>query len=107
MRLTASLLSLLFLCAAGFARPNAATPSAPVPPAPDPDAPPSNARADCMTEAYAFASVAALARDLGSDATVFDDALDDLRQQLVECLAGPPAGVIAAKLRRRRPRLHD
>ncbi len=60
-----------------------------------------------MTEAYAFASVAALARDLGADATVFDDALDDLRQQLFECLAGPPAGVIAAKLRRRRFGLHD
>ena len=107
MRLTASMLSLLLIGAAGMARPIASSASSPAPLAPDPNAPLPGASANCMTEAYAYASVAALAQDLGPDADVFDDALDDLRQQLAVCLAGPQAGLVAAELKRRRPQRHD
>lgn len=98
MRLKASLLS---LCAAAGAGPVALTPSTSVAPALDLDAPLSDASAECTPEAHAYASAAALARDLEQDAGAFDDALDDPRQQLVDCPESPPAGRAAAKLRRR------
>jgi hypothetical protein len=45
---------------------------------------------DCIAELYAYTSVLTLARKMGSDRDVYDDALGDLRDQLVDCLTNPP-----------------
>jgi predicted outer membrane protein len=60
--------------------------------------------AACMSEVYAYVSVAALAQKMGSEADVFQDALDDLRQQLVDCLESPPPDLIPVNQRRSRTR---
>ncbi len=57
-----------------------------------------------MAEVYAYVSVATLAQKMGSDADVFQDALDDLRQQLVDCLESPPPDLIPVNQRRSRAR---
>ena len=63
---------------------------------------------DCIPELYAYTSVVSLAEKLGSDRDVFDDALIDLREQLVDCLTDQkgdvlpihhPAGRLGARLR--------
>jgi len=45
---------------------------------------------DCMAELYAYTSVLTLARKMGPNRDVYDDALGDLRDQLVDCLTDPP-----------------
>ena len=49
---------------------------------------------DCIPELYAYTSVVSLAEKLGSDREVFDDALVDLREQLVDCLTDQEGDVL-------------
>ena len=49
---------------------------------------------DCIPELYAYTSVASLAKKLGPDRDVFDDALIDLREQLVDCLTDQEGDVL-------------
>ena len=50
--------------------------------------------ADCIPELYAYTSVVSLAEKLGPDRNVFDDALIDLREQLVDCLTDQEGDVL-------------
>ena len=58
------------------------------------DAPPQEDAAGCIPELYAYTSVLTLAKKLGPQADVYDDALIDLRDQLVQCLTDQPAQLI-------------
>jgi hypothetical protein len=49
---------------------------------------------DCIPELYAYTSVVSLAEKLGPDRDVFDDALIDLREQLVDCLTDQEGDVL-------------
>lgn len=49
---------------------------------------------DCIPELYAYTSVVSVAEKLGPDRDVFDDALIDLREQLVDCLTDQQGDVI-------------
>ena len=49
---------------------------------------------DCIPELYAYAGVVNLAKQLGRDRKVFDDALTDLRDQLVDCLTDQEGDVL-------------
>ena len=102
---------LFCLLAAACAAPSESTSTAPAaavtsasPRAPHADKPPSSDTAACMPEVYAYVSVATLAQKMSSDADVFQDALDDLRQQLVDCLESPPPDLIPVNQRRSRAR---
>ncbi len=102
---------LLCLLAAACAAPSESTSTAPAavaagasPRAPNADKPLSSDTAACMAEVYAYVSVATLAQKMGADADVFQDALEDLRQQLVDCLESPPPDLIPVNQRRSRAR---
>ena len=64
---------------------------------------------DCIPELYAYTSVVSLAEKLGADRDVFDDALIDLREQLVDCLTDQEGDVLPIHQRAGRPgvRLRD
>jgi len=105
-------IALLFclLAAACAAPPESTSTAAPAaaasanPKARQADKPSSSDTAACMPEVYAYVSVATLAQKMGSEADVFQDALDDLRQQLVDCLESPPPDLIPVNQRRSRAR---
>jgi hypothetical protein len=46
-------------------------------------------RGACILDFYAYLRVASLAQELGSYGNVFADALDDLQDQLADCLSDP------------------
>ena len=58
------------------------------------DAPPQEDAPDCIPELYAYTSVLTLAKKLGPQGDLYDDALIDLRDQLVDCLTDQPAQLI-------------
>jgi len=105
-------IALLFclLAAACAAPPESTSTTAPAaaasanPKARQADKPLSSDTAACMPEVYAYVSVATLAQKMGSEADVFQDALDGLRQQLVDCLESPPPDLIPVNQRRSRAR---
>ncbi|HLI14210.1 MAG TPA: hypothetical protein VKY65_21660 [Alphaproteobacteria bacterium] len=53
--------------------------------------------AACSAELYAYVSVGALAEQLGPDADVFDAALNDLHDQLQDCLTAPAGDLLDVK----------
>jgi hypothetical protein len=60
----------------------------------DPGRLPHAEASDCIPELYAYTSVVSLAEKLGPDRDVFDDALIDLREQLVDCLTDQEGDVV-------------
>ena len=64
---------------------------------------------DCIPELYAYTSVVSLAEKLGPDRDVFDHALIDLREQLVDCLTDQEGDVLPIRHPAGRPgiRLRD
>ena len=95
------LLSGVLGAAACVAEGDSGTPRNPVTPAP-PKPPYAADMEACMPEIYAYTSVVDLARRMGRDSDVFDDAIGDLRDQLIDCLTYQPADLIPIS-RRGRP----
>src|SRR5512132_833257 len=64
---------------------------------------------DCIPELYAYTSVVSLAEKLGPDRDVFEHALIDLREQLVDCLTDQEGDVLPIRHPAGRPgiRLRD
>jgi len=60
---------------------------------------------DCVPELYAYTSVLTLAKRLGSAGDVYRDALDDLKDQLVDCLTDAPADLVPVRKGRTSPTL--
>jgi hypothetical protein len=64
-----------------------------------------NNASDCVPELYAYTSVLTLAKRLGSAGDVYRDALDDLKDQLVDCLTDTPADLVPVRTGRTAPKL--